>query len=358
MSQSFTFQNAPVELLDVPQLVLLTDTTQKVDTWLMDRFFPQRVSYTKTEVPVGELNTATPLAPFVTPTAAGRQIKVGESGNVKFVKPAYLKPMMTVMPSDVQNTALITQLRKFGVIATGSNRLSDADLLLIDQAQKALYLRQSIENRKLLIARDVLLYGKTTFASADFPMYQVDYERNAACTFAPLIKWGQVGATPVKDIQTMIDLSVEHSGTSPNMALTTSKVYNTLIKDPEFKEKFIAPYAGISVPLTPTFDQIDKPQFRGTVDNIEIWTYDVQHSIGGGTPERFIPEDFFGLISDANGWIAHCAIQNVEAFGQALEFYLSQWQEKNPSSIQMLAESSPLAIPNNKNGLVGGRGFV
>ncbi len=58
--------------------------------------------------------------------------------------------------------------------------------------------------------------------------------------------------------------------------------------------------------------------------------YDVQHSIGGGTPERFIPEDFFGLIYDANGWIAHCAIQNVEAFGQALEFYLSQWQEKNP----------------------------
>jgi hypothetical protein len=47
MSTSFTFQNAPVELLDIPQLVLLTDTTKKVDTWLMDRFFPQRVSYSK-----------------------------------------------------------------------------------------------------------------------------------------------------------------------------------------------------------------------------------------------------------------------------------------------------------------------
>jgi hypothetical protein len=39
MGQIFTFQEAPVELLDVPQLVLLTDTTQKVDTWLIDRFF-------------------------------------------------------------------------------------------------------------------------------------------------------------------------------------------------------------------------------------------------------------------------------------------------------------------------------
>lgn len=357
MSTSFTFQNAPVELLDIPQLVLLTDTTKKVDTWLMDKFFPQRVSYNKKEVPVGELNTATPLAPFVMPNVAGRQINVAESGKVGFVKPAYLKPMVTVMPSDVQDTALVTQLRRYGIVATGSNRLSDAELLLIDQAQKAIYLRQSIENRKLLIARDVLLYGKTTFASSDFPSYTVDYERNAACNFAPLVKWNQANATPVQDIQSMINISVEHAQVSPNLSLTSSKVFNALIQNDEFKEKFIKPYASISVPITPTFDDPAKPQFRGTIDNIQIWTYDATHNLNG-VSERFIPEDFFGLVSDANGWIAHCAIQNIEAFGQPLEFFLTQWQEKNPSSIQMLGESSPLAVPNNKNGLVGGRGFV
>ncbi|MCY6411204.1 major capsid protein [Acinetobacter sp. VNH17] len=357
MSVSFTFQNAPVELLDIPQLVLLTDTTKKVDTWLMDRFFPQRVSYSKKEVPVGELNTATPLAPFVSPNVAGRQINVAESGKVAFVKPAYLKPMVTIVPSDVQDSALVSQLRRYGIVATGSNRLSDAELLLIDQAQKAIYLRQSIENRKLLIARDVLLYGKTTFASADFPSYTVDYNRDAACNFAPLVKWNLANATPVQDMQGMINISVEYAGVAPNLALTSSKVFNALIQNDEFKEKFIKPYASISVPITPTFDDPAKPQFRGTVDNVQIWTYDGTHNMNGSV-ERFIPEDFFGMISDANGWMAHCAIQNIEAFGQALEFFLTQWQEKNPSSIQMLAESSPLAVPNNKNGLVGGRGFV
>lgn len=357
MGQIFTFQNAPVELLDVPQLVLLTDTTQRVDTWIIDRFYPQRVSYNEKTVPVAELKTATPLAPFVTPDAGARAIKVGESGEVDFIKPAYLKPMMTITPTSVQDSALVSQLRKFGVIATGSNRLSDADKLLIDQAQKALYLRKSIDNRKLLIARDVLLYGKTTFASADFPKYEVDYKRNPACNFTPLIKWGTAGAKPLDDWQAMIDISVEHGGSSPTMALTSSKVFNTLKQDPEFKEKFIAPFAGISVPLIPSFDHKDKPQFRGVVDNIEIWTYDVTHNMDGA-PGRFIPEDFFGLINDANGWIAHCAIQNLEAYGQAMEFFLTQDQKKNPSSIELLAESSPLAIPNNKNGLVGGRGFV
>lgn len=265
--------------------------------------------------------------------------------------------MVTVVPSDVQDTALVSQLRRYGIVATGSNRLSDAELLLIDQAQKAIYLRQSIENRKLLIARDVLLYGKTTFASSDFPSYTVDYERNAACNFAPLVKWNQANATPVKDIQSMINISVDHANVSPNLALTSSKVFNALIQNEEFKEKFIKPYASISVPITPTFDDPSKPQYRGTIDNIQIWTYDATHNMDGSA-ERFIPEDFFGLVSDANGWIAHCAIQNIEAFGQPLEFFLDQWQEKNPPSIQMLAESSPLAVPNNKNGLVGGRGFV
>src|SRR5690606_8667053 len=132
---------------------------------------------------------------------------------------------------------------------------------------------------------------------------------------------------------------------------------NALQQDAGFKAKFIAPYAGISVPLTPSFDQKDKAQFRGVIDNIEIWTYDVGHNMDGAAG-RFIPEDFFGMISDTNGWIAHCAIQNLEAFGQAREFFLTQDQKKNPSTIEILAESSPLAIPNNKNGLVGGRGFV
>lgn len=357
MGQIFTFNNAPVELLDIPQLVLLTDKMKKVDTWIVDRFFPQRVAYNKDVVPVGELNTATPLAPFVNPNVGARAINVAESGQVDFVKPAYLKPMMTVTPADIQNSSLVSQLRQFGVIATGSNQLSNADLLLIDQAQKALYLRQSIENRTLLIARDVLLYGKTTFASADFAKYEVDYRRDPACKFSPLVKWGQSGAKIMDDWQAMIDLSIEHSGSSPHMVVTSSKIFNIIRQDPEFKEKFIAPFAGISVPLTPTFDHKDKPQFRGAVDNIEIWTYDVQHNMDGAAG-RFIPEDFFGMINDANGWIAHCAIQNLEAFGQALEFFLTQDQKKNPSSIELLAESSPLAIPNNKNGLVGGLGFV
>jgi hypothetical protein len=74
------------------------------------------VFLTLKEVPVGELNTATPLAPFVSPNVAGRQINVAESGKVGFVKPAYLKPMVTIVPSDVQDSALVRNCAVMGLL--------------------------------------------------------------------------------------------------------------------------------------------------------------------------------------------------------------------------------------------------
>lgn len=358
MSVTFDINGAPVELLDVGQLVVLNDKQKPVDMWLIDRFFGTPLSFNgRTEVPVGEIDTVTPLAPFVNPGVAARQIKTVSSGKVGFVKPAYLKPKVTITPTDVHDAALITRLRQAGILSTGSNRLTDGELLLIDQIQKSKTLVDSIKNRKLLMARDCLLYAKMTFESDDFPTYTVDYERSAACTFTPAIKWDQANADPTADIDTMIAIAVDESGVSPTLALSSSKVFNTLMTNPKFKEHFVSPYAGVAVPFTPQFNDPTAPQYRGSIGNLQFWTYDGVYKFAGVTG-RFIPTTYFGLISDANGYMAHCAIQNLKAFGQALEVFMHQWMENDPSSIQMVAESSPLAVPNNKNGVVGGTGFV
>lgn len=357
MSVQFAMNNIPVDLLDIPQLMIVTDRVRPVDTFLLDRFFPNRLSFSKKEVPVGEIDTVTPLAPFVDPGVAGRQIKSVDSGKVKTVKPAYLKPKMSVVPSDVHDSALIARLRQTGVIATGSNALTPGELLLIDQIQKAQTIRTSIDNRKLLMARDCLLTGKMTFASDDFPTYTVDYERASACTFVPATKWDANGATPVADIEAMLKISVDQAGVSPTIALTSSKVFNALMGNDEFQERFSKPYAGISVPVQPAFNRTDTAQYRGNLDGIDFWTYDVSYRFSGDTG-RFIPADYFGLIADTNGYLVHCMIQHPNAYGQPLEFFLNQWQDNDPGTIQMVGESSPLVVPNNKDGVVGGIGFV
>lgn len=357
MSVTFNINGAPVELLEVGQLALISDKRKQVDTFILDRFFPNRLSFARNEVPIGEIDTVTPLAPYVSPNVAAREIKSGETGKVDFVKPAYLKPKTSVVPANVFDSVLVSRLRQQGILATGGQRPTDAEALLIDQIQKSQMLLDSIQNRKVLMARDCLLNGKLVLQSDDFASVTVDYGRDAACTFVPAIKWDANGATPVADINAMIAIAVDKGGVSPTVAMMSSKVWAALSKNAEFKEQFVAPLAGIGLAYDLAFTDPLKPQLRGNFGGIQFWTYDNSYRFSGDTG-RFIPADYFGLIGDTSGYLAHCAIQNIEAFGQPLDYYLSQWQEKNPSSIQMVAESSPLIVPSNKNGVVGGTGFV
>lgn len=357
MTIELNVEGAPVEMLDIGDLVVINDSTRKVDDWLIRTFFPNPLGFERKEVPVGEIKTTTPLAPFVSPKVAGRQIKSDEQGEVFYVKPAYLKPKLTVEPTDVYDNVLVQLMRQAGYIAMGTNRLTLADKLLVDQAQKYRKLRESIDNRRLLMARDTLLYGQTTFASDDFPEYLVDFRRSAACTFTPAVKWDQANADPVTDIERMIEIAVDEGGVSPTVAVMSSKVFGALFKNAKFKEQFITPYAGISVVANDVFTDPLKPQSRGTFGNIQFWTYDAKFTIGS-TQDRFIPADYFALVSDTNGYVAHCAIQNIKAFGQPLAYFDSQWLVDDPSSLQMMCESSPLIVPDNKNGVVGGTGFV
>ena len=105
------------------------------------------------------------------------------------------------------------------------------------------------------------------------------------------------------------------------MALTSSKVFNVLIQNDEFKEKFIKSYVNC-VPLTPTFD--DPSNLSSVaVDNVQIWTYDGTHNMNGAVSVSFLKISWNDY---ANGWIAHCAIQYQP--WSTIEFS-AQWQEKN-----------------------------
>lgn len=357
MSIQVNISGAPLDLLDVGQLLAVHDLRNTLDTWVLDTFFPNRQNFARTDVPVADLYTVSPIAPFVAPSVKGRPIQSKGVLNAKFIKPAYLKPSQTITPATVYDTALINLLRQNGVIATGSGRISDGEALMIDQIQKFSDNRTSIMNRKVLMAVECLTKGKMTFASDDFPEYTVDYGRDAACTFAPAVKWGEAGATVVADIEAMIAIATDKAGASPRLILTTAKVFNAMMNDAAFKAKFLAPYAGVSVPIVPTFTRTETGQYRGMVDGIQIWTYDATYQTAAGAV-RFIPVDYFGLVSDTAGTVAHCAIQHLDVFGQPLEYYDYIVESKDPSAITIISDSSPLVAPSNKNGVVGGVGFV
>ena len=215
----------------------------------------------------------------------------------------------------------------------------------------------AIDNRKILMAAELVTTGQIILESDDYTKNVVSYGRDASLAFTPANAWDQVGATPVEDIDTMAQRMLDEDGGEAKMILTTGKVWSVLEKNADFKAKFVAPYAGISIPYRPELNASRSAKFKGYLGDIEIWTYDATYKNKGQT-KRFIPQDYFALIADNNGYVTQCKIENIHANGLALEYFDRQWYEEDPSGIMLLTESAPLVVPSNKNGICGGTGFI
>lgn len=359
MSITVNIQGQPVSILDENQLAIVNNKTREADSWLLDTFFGRKVSFNgKDAVALDELETSQPLAPFVSPLSQGKPITAKGDFQRKYVKAAYLKPAGAVTPDSVFDTALLVKLREAGIITTTNGMLSKQEQLRIAQIGTFNILRKSIDNRKLLMATDILMTGKTVCVGDDYPSYLVDFGRDAALDFTPTVTWEKTTATPITDIETMNDLLIEKGGTAARIALMSSAVFNAFAKNAEVKERFREPL-GANAPsqFAPQFNRSDAPQYRGELGGIQFWTYDVTHRLNG-TVQRFIDGKGFYLISDTQGYQAQCEIKHLDAYGQALEYFDYQVIEKDPSTIKLITESSPLIVPSNPNGVAGGNAFI
>ncbi|ELO6156133.1 major capsid protein [Escherichia coli] len=357
MPQSFVINNAPLELLGVDELALIHSNYAPMDTWLLDKLFPRRKSFTTSTVPIAELETESDIAPLVAPQIPGKPFDRTTAIQVQHLNPAYLKPKNQVTPATAWDTALLARLRDSGIISTGSNQLSTSEQYVIAQIETMKRNHDAIDNRKILMAAELVTTGQIILESDDYTKNVVSYGRDASLAFTPANAWDQVGATPVEDIDTMAQRMLDEDGGEAKMILTTGKVWSVLEKNADFKAKFVAPYAGISIPYRPELNASRSAKFKGYLGDIEIWTYDATYKNKGQT-KRFIPQDYFALIADNNGYVTQCKIENIHANGLALEYFDRQWYEEDPSGIMLLTESAPLVVPSNKNGICGGTGFI
>lgn len=356
MPQTFELNGAPLDLLDVGELALIHSNNKPFDMWLLDTFFPRRKSFQRDVVPIAELDIESDIAPLVAPEVAGRAFDPRAAAKVDFVQPAYLKPKNQVTPATSWETSLIARLRDTGLISN-SNSLSVQDQYIIAQIETMKRNRDSIDNRKVLMAAELITTGQMVLESDDYKRNVVSFGRAAEMSFTPAIPWNQAGATPVDDIEAMLQLILDNDGGEGKIALMSAKVYAVLSANAAFKEKFVKPYEGISVAFDPQFNASDKAVMKGRMDNIEIWTYEATYR-EKGVRKRFVPQDFFAIIADNEGYVTQCQIKNIKAQGLALDYFEDQWYSNDPSGIMMLTESAPLIVPSNKNGICGGTGFI
>ena len=72
MPQSFNLEGTPLELLDVGELALIHSNYRPMDTWLLDKLFPNRPLFTRDDVPLAEVSAEHDLAPLVSPQQPGK----------------------------------------------------------------------------------------------------------------------------------------------------------------------------------------------------------------------------------------------------------------------------------------------
>ncbi|OTG87217.1 major capsid protein [Acinetobacter sp. ANC 3832] len=357
MAQTFDLEGVPLELLDVGELALIHSNYRPMDTWLLDQLFPNRPVFNRDDVPLAEVTAEHDLAPLVSPHQPGKPFDTKHSGEVRHVKPAYYKPKNQVTPAETFEIALLERLRTAGIFSTGTQRLTDQEKMIISQIAVTKRNHDAIDNSVLMMGIDLLKNGKYVLHSDDYEYNLVDYRRDASLTFTPLIAWNEVGAKPVDDIKLMIERQLAADGGEAKKAIMSGSVWSAIWNNADFKKEFITPYSGISVPVAPSFGVSEKATFKGTFDGIEFWVYDATYR-SKGQVNRFIPKDFFSLISDTNGSVAHCKIKNLHANGISQQYFDRQWYSEDPSGIMLMTESAPLVIPSNKNGVVCGTGFI
>lgn len=349
-----------VKLIDVNELAVFHNKTTKVSTWFLDTFFPNRRVFEGTEIPLGELDTSTPIAPLVAPSVQGRVLMDQAKYSVTHVQPAYLKPSAYITPKNVTDLAILTNMRQAGFIGQG-NDMSLTEKLRMAQVGIFARNRDSITNFNILMAIEVALKGKVVLKSPDFPEVTVDYGRHAEMAFTPTIKWDETDATPVTDFRAMNARLIEHGGTDGSVVLTTSKVFGAFAKSDEYKEEFIKPQGANAVnPLMvgSLGGGIQEAKYRGELDGVQWWTLDATYRDENGAIKRYIGEKAFYLISDLDGFLCNCEIQHLDAMNTLVDVYDYIVPNADPSGIKLISESSPLAVPSNVNGAVGGEAFL
>lgn len=347
-----------IELLENKQVIFIQDNLVQNDNWVLNTFFPNKRTFeNESEVDIGKLESTEFLAPFVSANAKARQIGGSTKMETFKVPAAYLKPSREITPENVKDEFYATLLRQMNVLtdsASLARTYTQAEKVKICQMYNALYNQKAIDNRKTLMALDVLTKGHTEYQDEDFPYIKVDYRRDSRLSRTVLTLWGESTADVVGDMQTALDTMFEVSGVQPTMLLSTSKAYNAALKNKTFQDRFVKA-DGSNQPnntLLPTLLRSVKPVLKGHLDGMAWYVYDAQHKLLSNTAQHYIDPNMLYFIGDTDGFDAQCQIKHLDVMGVPLSYYHYVDESKNPSAIQQICDSAPLIAPSNPNAVL------
>lgn len=357
MSLKVLFKGEEVELLDREMILFMKDNTEQEEDWVLKTFYPNSKRFADTnKVAFGELETTDLLAPFVTAQSKARQIGAGGSFESWDVHAAYVKPSRAITPTTVQDEYIVATLRRWGLLSENvlNGSTTNAEKLRISQLTAIEMNHNAINNRKRLMALDVLFKGYTEYQSEDYAYYKADFRRSVNMTIAVTTKWDNEAADVVADIDGGLKRMFDEAGVQPTILLSTSAVFNLAKKNKSFKETFTKADGSNQPNNTlnmPSFVRSKKPVYKGDIDGMQWWVYDDMHTLNGVKEHYVNPKNLY-MIADTSGTQCQCQIEHLEVLGAPLDYFDYTDESRNPSALQQISESAPLMAPSMSNGVL------
>lgn len=292
------------------------------------------------------------LAPFVAPNVQGRVITT-QGSSLKRFAPAYVKPKSVIDPQKV-----IT--RQVG--ETPYQPLSNAQRRDAVVAEETREHKARLVNTNELLAARAIIDGYVDIEGEDYPKVRVDFGRDSALdlTLAGAAAWSQATANPLGDIKQQRRTANRLSGATTRRVIFGASAWDLFVarlelNNPQSGNLLDTNFRGSETSISRVLDEFEGAEYAGTITGVdgqgrfECWVYTGFFEDEEGNEVPILNEfDVVGL-GEFDGVRCFGAIQDARAGYRAMEVFMKNWENQDPSVEYLLSQSAPLMVPGEPN---------
>ncbi|MDR7873162.1 major capsid protein [Yersinia mollaretii] len=338
-------------IYDTNVLVGLVPNLKTSQNWLLDRFFPNVVTYETEEVSIDVDIGKRRMSPFVSPLVEGKLVESRKYQTNTF-KPAYIKDKRA---PDLRKPIRRQMGERIGGEYTAAER---EQLNIMFEMEDQI---DMLNRRNEWMAASALTKSQITVVGDGFPTTVIDFGRSSdlTITLSGSDKWplsvpaGTTNTQPSDDIEDWQTRLLKESGSVATDLVFTTTSWKAFRLDTTIKDNAITFPA-----LSPFGNQVDAgPRiakgavYKGRWGNFDLWLYN----------DWFIdPVDYVEkpMIPDGTVLMSGAELEGTRAFGLILDpafnygpmaFAPKSWIMPDPAQRYLLMQSAPLVIPSRVN---------
>jgi hypothetical protein len=330
------------------ELDAMLEQIERPNPWLLNTFFNRTKMFTTPTIEFDLIDRGRRMAPFVSPLVAGKPMRL-EGMRTRSLAPAYVKPTAMLVP---QQSYVRRPGEGYGGTKTPQQRFDElvAETLALHT--------DMVNNRLEWMAAQALVFGAVTISGEEYQTVLVDFGRDPSLTLnlsGLPTAWDQVAATPMEDIETMALKVRQISKGAVVTDLVMSGTTWQLIRFHSNINDLISAFfrrGNSEVDAAPRTD-MNVAQLVGNLNGrLNLWVYDAYVQDDAGNDQPLIPDyNLLGLSHQIEGTQYYGAILDLDAQMQARTLFSKSEKKFNPSALELVSQSAPLAAPKRPNAM-------